>query len=127
VSLTPGARDLKIDPLTGDLVIENGDLAQVSGTDAILQSIRTRLGFFLGEWFLDEAQGIPYFESILVKNPNFPAVRELLRRALLETPGVLEVTSLRLRFTSSTRLLAVSFRVSTDLGELAQTLELTTP
>jgi hypothetical protein len=127
MALTPGARDLKIDPLTGDLAVESGDLAQVTGIDAILQSLRTRLGFFLGEWFLDEAQGIPYFESILVKNPNFPAVRELLRRALLETPGVLEVTSLRLRFTSATRQLAVSFRVSTDLGELAQTLELTTP
>jgi hypothetical protein len=125
LALLAGARDLKIDPLSGDLVIEDGDLALIAGSGAILQSVRTRLGFFFGEWFLDEEVGIPYFESVLVKSPSFVGIRELFRKELLETPGVDEVSLLALRFTSAERKLAVTFRVSTDLGEFAE--EVTVP
>lgn len=112
-------RDLKLDATTGDLVIEDSDLALVGDLDSIVQDVRLRLGFFRGEWFLDQEEGVPYYEEILVKNPNPTAVREWFRRTIAGTPGIKEVLSLDLDFDRRNRRLSVSFRASTDLGLLA--------
>jgi hypothetical protein len=117
MALIVDAQDLKLDPDTGDLVIADGDLVLVSGIDAVAQLIRGYLLLFRGEWFLDESAGIPYFEDILVKNPNLSAIREIFRQTLLEVPGVLSVESLSLEL-SAERTLSVDWKVDTDLGEL---------
>lgn len=127
MALITDARDLKIDKDTGDLVIENGDLVQVSGIDAIAQAVRQHLSFFKGEWFLDEEEGLPYFEEVLVKNPNLAAIQDVFRKEILSIAGILEVQSLTLAYVGATRTLKVSFRASTDLGELTQTEELSLP
>lgn len=118
MSIPTGARDLKLDPITGDLVVTDGDLVFVSGVDSILQDIRLALGFFLGEWFLDETEGIPYFQKILgVKNPDLLAIREIYRQRLLAVPGVLDVLSCVVT-PAAARTLKINWKVSTDLGEL---------
>ena len=114
-------RNLKIDPATGDLVIEGGQLATVSGTDAIAQAVRSRLAFFRGEWFADKSIGLPFYEAILVKNPNLDAVREFIRSEIAATPGIVSVTAIDLRYNGS-RSLAVTFRATTDLGELVEAI-----
>jgi len=95
-----------------------GRLQLTSAGDAILQSVHSRLAMFRGEWFLDESEGIPYFEDVLVKTPNLLAIREIFRRTLDETPGVLEVVSLDLVRTGA-RDFRLTFVVSTDVGELS--------
>lgn len=123
-SVTPAAgapnriRDLKVDPTTGDLVFADGDFVFVYDAEAIAQDVRLRFGFFLGEWYLDEAVGLPYFQEIFVKNPSLIAVREWFRRELLATPGILEIQTLRLEYTGA-RSAKLTLRCSTDLGELA--------
>lgn len=102
----------------GELVFRDGDLATVSGADAIVQDIACRLAFFRGEWFLAPDEGVPWFERVLVKNPNPALVRSTIRDALLSTPGVLDVLELSIRFDAAARNLAVTYRVSTDLGEI---------
>jgi len=121
MALITGARDIKLDSDTKDLVIENGDLVLVSGVDALEQDIRLQLGFFQGEWFLDESVGVPYYQSILVKNPNLIGIKELFRAKLLSIPGVDEVLSLNLTYTNATRTLEVVWKVNTALGELSGT------
>lgn len=118
MSIPIGARDLKIDATTGDAVIENGDIVFVTGIDAIEQDIRLALGLFQGEWFLDETAGVPYYQSILGQKFNLLVVREIFRQQLLARAGVLEVTSIEVEFDRATRKATVSWRVSTDLGEL---------
>jgi len=110
--------DLVIDPTTGDLQILNGDLSLTSGIDGIAQNIRIRLNFFLGEWFLDTSQGMPYFQNVLVKQPNSQAIRAIFRKAILTTPGVLSVTNLELDLDNSLRKLSVSFQAETTDGTL---------
>jgi hypothetical protein len=117
MALIVDAHVLLLDPDTGDLVIADGDLVLVSGIDAVAQLIQSYLLLFRGEWFLDESAGIPYFEDILVKNPNLSAIREIFRQTLLEVPGVLSVESLSLEL-SAERTLSVDWKVDTDLGEL---------
>lgn len=113
-----GARDLKIDAITGDLVVENGDFVWVTGIDAIAQDIRTAFLMFLEEWFLDPTEGIPYFQSILGQKVSLLVVREIFRRQLLIIPGVLEVLSISATFDSTLRKTTIAWKVSTDLGEL---------
>lgn len=96
--------DLKLDPQTWDLVVETDDLVLVEGDAAIGQGVTFALGVFLGEWFLDESQGLPYFTEILVKNPNLVAVREWFRLTIAESPGITSIETLQLVFALNRRL-----------------------
>lgn len=109
-------RDLKIDPATGDLVLVNGDLVFVEGDEEILQSIRIRLQLFAGEWFLDNRLGVPYFETVLVKNPDLPAIQGLLRSVILDTVGMGSLTYYSQEWDHATRKLTVTFRGTTADG-----------
>jgi len=79
---------LGLDPATGDLAIP---ITLLRGVDALAQRLTTRYKFFLGEWFLDTRQGIPYFRDILVKNPDPSLIQSIFRKATLTTPGVLAI------------------------------------
>lgn len=103
----------------GDWKIEKGDFVMVSDLEAITQSVLIRLQFFKDEWFADLDAGIPYFDSVFVKTPDLGALRSVFRQAILDTPGVLDVLELELDLDGSTRTLNVSFRASTDLGEIS--------
>ena len=119
-------RGLKLDA-DNNLVHVAGRLQRVADGDAIVQSLRVRLQFMQGEWFLDESEGLSYFQEILVKNPNVAQIRRLIADRIVETPGVTTLDSLALDFDRTARTLAVTFKVSTDVGELADTLTLETP
>lgn len=110
--------DIRLDPVTGDIDVSTGDLLLTSGTEAIAQNLRIRLRMFLGEWFLDTRQGIPYFRNILIKNPRTNVVRSIFRQAILTTPGVTGLDKLVLDFDNSLRQLDVSFDAVTDTGEI---------
>lgn len=112
------ARDLKLDPATGDLALEGGDLVLVSGLDAIAQSCRMRLLFFAGEWFADLDAGVPYFGEVLVKNPNPDQLRGIFRDVILGTEGVTDLPELALVYDGTARTLSITFTASTDLGQL---------
>ena len=95
-------------------------LAAQRDLEAIRQSITIRLRFFRGEWFLDETAGLPYFQEILIKNPQVPALQSVFRAELLKVPGVSSVESLSLVFDKPGRELAVTFRVMTDTGAILE-------
>lgn len=93
----------------GDIDLTSGDFVFATGPDAIAQHLRIRLRFVLGEWFFDQDIGMPYFEEILIKNPNTNVVTTLFRTAILSTPGVLSLDSLDLVLDNATRILSVTF------------------
>lgn len=95
---------------TGDLDLTTGDIQLISGSEEIAQHLRIRLKFFIGEWFLDTRLGIPYIQKVFRKNPNSNVVRDLIQRAALSTPGVLEIQTLTFDFDSANRRLAVDLR-----------------
>lgn len=95
----------------------------VEGVDAIVQNMRRRIKFFLGEWFLDQRLGIPYIEQVFVAAPDIPMIDALFRKAIRSTPGVAEVPVFRSRFESAERRYYVDeFRAKLVDGS---TLELT--
>lgn len=103
----------------GDLLFVNGSLVLVTGGDAIIQNLTIRLQFFLGEWFLDTRLGMPYFQDVLVKNPNLVLVRGIFRVAITSTPGVKSLEEFEFAFDSPTRKLRLDFIVRrTDNDQL---------
>ena len=103
-------------PVEGDLDLANGDLHLTTGEDALRQDLQSRGRFVLGEWFLNLEEGIPYFEHVLVKNPNSAVVRNIFRRMIVETPGVGKLISLVLTLDPETRGLVVSYEVTPSNG-----------
>lgn len=109
--------DLKIG-VDGDLEIKNGNLQLTSGDDAVRQHLQQRLRTFLGEWFLDLDVGVPYFQDILVKNPNVNQVDGILKQTILTTPGVVELVSFTMNSDPTARTLMVEFEYTSYSGEI---------
>lgn len=99
------ARDLALDPLTGDLEVP---LRILQGADAVLQRVWIRLRMFLGEWFLDQRIGVPWRERILIKGADIRDVRQILTRVVEGTPGVARVETFDCTLNARTRELTVS-------------------
>lgn len=100
--------DLKLDS-TGDLEFTNNDLVIVDGIDAIKQHLHMRLMTFLGEEFQDETRGVPWFTELLVKNPSFLVIGEILKNVILDTPGITDIISFV--FDLSGRTATLDFKV----------------
>lgn len=109
--------DIKLDFGTGDLDLTGHQLNLVTGADAIEQQLRIRLRFFLGEYFLDTRQGIPFYREVLIKNPNLPLLRSIFREAIITTPGVSSVQDVQVSVNGVTRTLSLTFVATIDTGE----------
>lgn len=116
--------DLALDTQTGDLCLDCGDIATVSGVDAIRQSLSIRLRFLKGEWFMDPSIGVPYFERILVKNPNVQDAQAILRQVILTTPGVLGIERFEFNFDSVGRAARLKFTALSTEGPVVFDREL---
>ncbi len=96
---------LLVDPITGDLVLTNNTLTLIDGEVQVQQNVAQRLRSQFGEWFLNLQEGIPYFTSVLVKNPvNAEA---LLKQAIQQTPGMIQLNSFSLTLNNATRVATV--------------------
>lgn len=109
-------RDLLLGASSHDLETSGFELHVAEGTEATAQRIKVRLKLFLGEWFLDLLAGIPYYEDILIKNPDINKVNALIREAILTTPTVLSIDSYEYALNNSTRTFAVNFKCTTSDG-----------
>jgi hypothetical protein len=98
---------LALDESTGDLA---RPVRILRGAPAIVQRIRVRFQWWLGEWFLDRREGVPYRRDILIKNPDPILVSGIFRKVLMQTPGVQRVESLDAILVPVTRTLSVDFR-----------------
>ena len=82
---------------TGDLVLTNHNLSLVTDVSACAaQKLANRFLLLLGEWFLDTRIGLPYYQSIAVKNPNLKVLQALFTQVVLSVPGIQSIQSLLL-------------------------------
>jgi hypothetical protein len=100
----------------GDLALSSGDVVIASGPEYVRQSILSRFKFFLGEWFLDLREGVPYYRDILIKNPDIDVIRSVFRKVLLTTPGVLEIERFALTLDNAKRELRFDFSCRVEGG-----------
>lgn len=93
----------------GDVDYTDGRLTIVTGVDAIRQRWLIYIRTFLGEWFLDQSIGVPYYQRVLKKAVSRQALKQVFRDGTLEVPGVIQVVSVIVdSLDTATRSAAVS-------------------
>lgn len=111
---------LNLDPNSGtfrDLSLTaSNDLATVDLAAGTKQDILTALRVYLGEWFLDTTVGVPYYQTIFVKNPDQALVNAAFINTISKVPGVIAITAFSTTTNSLTRLMEISFTVRTTSG-----------
>ncbi len=104
-----------LDPATGDYAIP---MALLHGVEAVLQRMRVRCRFFKGEWFLDTRIGVPYFDAILIKNPDTRVIETIFREVFLGTPGVARVPRMQAAVNAAERKGIISFEAVLEDGTI---------
>lgn len=108
--------DLKLNTSTWDLQITNGDLVLIEDKEALSQYLRQRLQTFLGEWFLNVEEGIPYFQEVMSKGTGLEAISSIFKKAILETAGVQGLESFEIDFDPVNRTLELEFAAQSVAG-----------
>lgn len=99
-----------------NLILKNGTLQLYSGLDEYLQAVGNALATFRGEWFLDDSIGVPYYDKIFDKLLERSALRSIFVNQIKTVPGTLSVDNIEFELDNSTRILAVSFIVTSTYG-----------
>ena len=82
--------DYKLDPLTGDLVVDGGMKLTEDQAEEAAQRVSLALGLNLGEWFADVTKGLPYIEN---KDEGFSeSIRWMLGDKFPNTPDFIHST-----------------------------------
>ena len=99
-----------------DIFLSRNRIALVSDGAEVVQHVRSRLLFYLGECTWDTSAGVPYFQRIFVKPLNLPQVEAILKAIVIQSPQVSKLTDFSMAYTSSTRRLVVAFEAETTYG-----------
>ena len=100
--------------LDRDRDIRLTEARDISLVTSPVQEVLIRFRGYFAEWVFDPEKGIPWFESVLVKNPDIDGIRKRLTREMLEADDVLEVTRLDIRVDPESRNAVIRFQFRTD-------------
>lgn len=104
---------------TGDMLFgQGGGNFLVDSPEAVAQLVSTRLQLWEGEWFLDTTEGTPWTTQILGSNTQQLYDLALSAR-MLDTPGVIAMSTYNSHLNPTTRTLAVTASLVTQYGTTA--------
>jgi hypothetical protein len=106
---------------------DTGDKKLISGSEEIAQHLKQRLQFFLGEWIFDIKAGFPWFQKVFIKPVNISLINSLIKREILQTPGVTAIVDYQSNFNVGGRVFSVSFRYTDTISTEPQSLEVILP
>lgn len=100
---------------------DNGDIITrgqqfIGGRGEVVQTIKTRLALFYGEYFRNIKDGTPWYEQILGKFANLDTAEAALRARIARTPKVVRLLDFNTDFDIDTRKYTVSTNVLTEYG-----------
>lgn len=90
-------RTLSVDENNDLILNDQGRLPILTGIDAVAQTARQYASTLLGEMIHAIDRGVPYFTVAFGASPNISQFEAVMRRRLLECPGVLRVSELSAR------------------------------
>lgn len=108
--------DIKLDTTNHDITPDN--MIITGEVEGIIQEIKMRLLFIKGEWFLNQGEGISYFESILKKKADLSLVETLMKQEILTSDKVKSILEFSLLLNNDTRTVSITFSCNTTLGEV---------
>ncbi|MEY9097063.1 DUF2634 domain-containing protein [Paenibacillus sp. RC84] len=100
----------------GDLVFENGELVMIEGPEELRQCVEINLSTNKGEWFLNPNAGIR-FSRFLGKNPSEEAMRDEIRKGLLQDTRIKTVDDISFEYDRPNRMMNITFRATATDGE----------
>lgn len=103
----------------------NGDDFQLVEEEfvSIRQRIIIKIRTYMGEWFLNQNEGVPYYQSIVGKNRSKETIDAIFKRAILTVDGVKSLVYFRSNITAQ-REYVVQFQAETDEGYLIRPISL---
>ena len=93
-----------------------GNLAIVTGIEAIMQGCKQAAQTLLGEMIYNINQGVPYFQQLWNGVPNVQQWTAALRNAFFTVPGVVEIISLITSQDGNTFNYTAVIRTSVGMG-----------
>jgi hypothetical protein len=109
--------DFKMDPVSRDMVFGPGAaVVPLDGAERVAQAVGIRLRAWLGEWFLDQARGVPYVDSVFGKGGRPEMIEATLRAQILGVAGVRSIETFEMQIDAQTRKLRVDFSVVSEEG-----------
>lgn len=94
----------------GDLDFSTGDIQM---TDDLAQKVTIHLRWFRNEWRLGPKFGLPYFQTVLVKNPDIAAITSAIRSEIMKVDGIAGVSELNVSVDSQNRSMKCGFTAVT--------------
>lgn len=90
-----------------DWTFGNGRADYATKSEAISQSVLTRLLSLRNDWFLNGEQGVRWF-NYLRKNPNLIAMETEIKSTVLNTDGVEQITDFDIHLNPDARRFTIS-------------------
>lgn len=111
----------KLSP-TGDYQFGNGLLDfWIDQPEAVAQIVQTSFLLWLGEWYLDVTQGMPWFEGVLGKH-NQATADLTVQDYALNIQGVTDIQNFSSSSDQNPRLYTASFLLDTIFGPTPVTI-----
>jgi len=67
---------------------EDGNFVFIQDANELAQHLRNKLLFVWKEWRYNQEVGVPYYEYILVGNPNIGLIESIFKKEILDTNEV---------------------------------------
>ena len=99
-----------------DLKIQNNNFvfSETYSDQEVEQRLMQNLQFFLGEWFLNTALGIPYLQLVFIKGVSPLLIESAFKRAILDTDGVSSLSEFSpIEYDIPTRAITLNFVIKT--------------
>lgn len=107
---------------TGDMYVStSGDIAL---GDSVAQKIRIKLLWFAGEWRWDVDEGMPYIDSLLIKNPDTDYFESVVREKIFEVKEVTDVREVAVTFDKQTRNASIRYIAITDYETIKEEVKI---
>lgn len=91
----------------------------ITGIDELVQRLKIRLQFFLGELYFDTTQGIPYYQDILKKGTTYDEVSAAIKLQIAKTKNIRKITDFRIfADEENKRGIKITFTAQSDFGEI---------
>ena len=113
--------DLMLDK-KGDLAVtETGD---ITISTSLQQEILIRLRWILQEWRLGPELGFPWFQDVLVKNPDTALIEQEIRDAIMDIDRVEDADAELVEYDRRCRTLTIRYTVYTDTETISEEVRL---
>lgn len=104
-------KDILLDS-TGDIELtKDGDVSLVTSP---VQEVLIKLRWYFAEWIFDPDKGIPWFETVLIKNPDIAGIKKMLIKEIMDVDDVIEVPLMNIIIDKENRTSVIRFRFRTS-------------